>query len=308
MSNILDIEPLRIIAARASAKIGDADLAKRYTRIALARMIEHPSALRPATKDDLEHAPAWAIQAFESGAELSVYRRNAALAARINIVAQRIADTRTVAASDLLQRPDGAAIILEARRFLAKFDRVNFDTAARKALIFSRALATWRDNDDARPLCEAQSLVLLSGAIWHRITSLSELRRIGVEFRNCLARATSAGGYGAYLKRGQAQFWVLRNLDGRGLMVVMTQAPLAKRFNEVKGPGNARIAPDHAALIQLGVALGVQPPPPPPPPPPRPPSVGISPAVLAARTPCRCRLCDPLYVRAPRLRRSGSAP
>ncbi len=305
MSNVLDIEPLRAIARRASAKIGDPNLAERYTRIAVDQMVRDPRCFRPATSTELARAPAWVQTAIERGEEISVYRRNGALAARLNIVARRLADTRAVATADWTARPESGPDILAARLFLAKFDRVNFDTAARKALTYSRVLAAWRDTDDAKPSCDPQSLVLLGGYVWHRLISVVELRRVGAEFRNCLARTTSKGGYGAYLKRGQAQFWVLRDLQGAGLMVAMAPAPLATHFQEVKGPVNARIRADHPALVQLGIAIGVRPTPPEPPP--RPPS-GISPAVLEARSPCRCMLCNPAHMRPLRLRRGGAAP
>jgi hypothetical protein len=304
LSNVLDIEPLRVIAKRASAKVGDDALAERFARIALERLLRDPRSLRPATPAELRKAPSWARAAIERGEELSVYHRNAALAARLNTVARRLADTRAVATADQAARPDAIADIAAARRFLAKFDRVNFDTAAHKALAFSRVLDTWRNNDDARPVCDAQSLVLLTGRIWHRVTSVAELRSVGLELRNCLARTTSNSAYGSQLARGQAQFWVLRDLEGVGLMVAMAPAPRANHFQEVKGPANARIRADHPDLVQLGIAIGVRPPPPEPPPLPP----GISAAVLAARSPCRCTLCNPLHLRPPRLRRSSAAP
>lgn len=306
MSNILDIEPLRRIAKRASANIGDAALAERFAQLALTKLLRDARCVRPATDAEIARAPAWAKAAIERGEEICVYRPNPALAARLNSVARRLADTRAVAAANLSERPDSAADILAAGRFLDKFDRTDFNTAARKALTFSRVREAWRLNDEARRICDAQSLVLLSGRIWHRVTSVVELRKVGQEFRNCLARTTSGGAYGHQLARGQAQFWVLRDLAGAGLMVAMAPAPLATHFQEVKGPGNARIRADDPDLMQLGIAIGVRPPPPAPEPPPRPP--GISAAVLAARSPCRCTLCNPGLGRALRLRRSGATP
>ncbi|MBL8546720.1 MAG: hypothetical protein JNL81_09650 [Hyphomonadaceae bacterium] len=308
MSNVIDLEPLRVTVRRAAAKIGNAELAERFTRIATDYMIRDGRCFRPATPAELERAPSWARNAVARGEPVSVYKRSSALTARLNVVARRLADTRAVAAADWTKRTEAGPDILAAGLFLKKFDRVNFDTAARKALAFSRVLSSWRETDDASPSCDAQSLVLLSGQIWHRITSVAELRRIGGEFKNCLARTTSTGGYGASLKRGKAQFWVLRDLAGAGLIVAMAPAPLATFFQEVKGPSNARVRADAPALVQLGIALGVNPPPPEPPKPPRPPvmtiPIGILPAVLEARQPCRCSLCDPQL----RLRLSRATP
>lgn len=308
MPNVLNVEPLREIARRASYKIRDPKLADRFVRIAVDGLLRDPRAYRAATEADLINAPAWARAAFARGEEISIYRRNPALAARINLVARRIENARTIAATPLDLRPESGAVILDALLFLKKFDRMNFSDAARKSLAFSRALQSWGEDDDAKPICDAQTLVLLGGHIWHRITSVADLRRIGAEFRNCLGRTTSKGGYGASLKRGKAQFWVLRDLQGAGLIVAMAPAPSPTHFQEVKGPSNARIRADHPAVLQLGIAIGVRPPPPTPPEPPRPlaasPLSMILPAVLEARRPCRCSLCDPHL----RLRRSIAAP
>ncbi len=309
MSNVLDIEPLLEIARRASTKIGDPTLAERFIRIAVQKLLRDPRALRPATTADLTNAPDWARVAFVRGEDLSVYRSNPALAARLNVVARQLADTRAVAATEWTQHPDDSAVILDAILFLKKFDRVDFETAAHKAHVFSRVFESWRE-DDTKPQCDPQSLVLLSGQVWHRVNSVAELRRVGVEFRNCLGRTTSNRGYGACLRRGKAQFWVLRDLNGNGLMVAMAPAPRATYFQEVKGPGNARIRAEHPALIQLGIAIGVRPSPPRPPRPPRLatrrvlPLPAILPAIAETRMPCRCMLCDPRL----RLRQTIAAP
>lgn len=310
MSNVIDIEPLRDIARRASAKIGDPKLAERFVTIAVDKLVRDPRALRKATSADLTNAPEWTKAALARGDDLYVYRPNAALAARLNVVARRISETRRLAEMDRTANPDVAALILEANIILKKFDRLNFDTAAEKVLAISNAFDGWRTDNDTRPVCEPQSLVLLSGHIWHRITSVAELRRVGAEFRNCLGRSTGKGGYGAYLRRGTAQFWVLRDLGDNGLIVAMAPSPRPTNFTEVKGPSNARIYNDHPAVVQLGIAIGVRPPPPQPPRPPRPnaprlsPASLILPAVLETRRPCHCTLCDPQL----RLRRSMAAP
>lgn len=302
MPNVIDIGPLRALAKRASDRIGDETIAKRFERITVDRLLRDQRAFRPATEADLARAPDWARQAAARGEEVSVCRRNGALAARVHTVARRVADARRVANTDEAQRPESAAIILAAREFLAKFGRINFDAAARKSLAFSHALAQWREEDDLRKVCEPQALVLLGGFVWHRVTSVSELRKLGREFRNCLARSTTTSAYGGPLVAGRAQFWVLRDLSGAGLIVAMAPAPSATQFVEVKGPNNAPVRADNPQLMQLGIALGVRPLTP------EPPSTPPSARALAldAQGPCRCSLCDPLFWQ--RLRRTRAAP
>jgi len=304
--NVIDINPLRALAKRASERISDRTVAQRFEKIAFDRMLKDPRNFRAARKNDVDNAPAWAREAHANGEELSVYRANGALAARLHTVARRIADACIVAQTAESKRPDDAAAIVEAREFIAKFGRVNFDTAARKALAFSRVLACWKEQDDALSLCDAQSLVLLGGRIWHRITSVTELRQVGGEFRNCLARTTRDSAYGSQLARGTAQFWVLRDVAGKGLIVAMAPAPLATHFLEVKGMNNMAVRSDDEDLLKLGVLLGVRPRTPEPPPP-RPPA-GLAVALAALAQPCRCTLCFPLSARATRLRRSVGAP
>lgn len=268
MPNVIEIDPLRALAKRASAKIGDAAIAKRYERLALDRLLKNPRNFRPALESELEIAPDWARAAVARGETVSVVKPNGGAAARVHKVARQIADACKVAATEQSARPDDAAAIASARKFLAKFSRANFDTAARRSLEFSRLLASWEDDLDASVVCPAQSLVLLGARAWHRITSVAELRKVGREFRNCLARTTRVAAYGGMLTQGLAQFWVLRDIAGAGLIVAMAPAPEATHFTEVKGPRNAVIQPDHRDLVQLGIAIGVKPPPPTPPLPP----------------------------------------
>lgn len=297
MPNVIDVNPLRALAKRASERIGNEAVAKRFERIAFDRMLQDQRNFRPARKSDLDNAPAWAREAAARGEELSVYRANGALAARLHTVARRIACAVLVAATPEKQRPDDAAAIAEAREFIEKFGRVNFDTAARKSLAFARVHTCWQEHDDSLRVCDAQSLVLLGGRIWHRISSVTELRRVGEEFRNCLARTTRTSAYGNSLARGSAQFWVLRDTLGRGLMVAMAPAPLATHFLEVKGPNNIPIRTDDADLLQLGIAIGVRPRTPEPPPPPRSGPGGLAAAIAAMAMPCRCSLCAPRPLR-----------
>lgn len=310
MPNVIDIKPLRALAKRASERISDPAISERFERLALDRLLHDPRNFRAARKSDLVNAPEWAKTAAARGEEVSVYRANGALAARMHTVARRLDEARVVASTDPTERPDYIEEIADAREFIAKFGRVNFDTASRKALTFSRVYGCWQESDDAISVCEAHTLALLGGRAWHRITSVVELRKVGEEFRNCLARTTRTSAYGSQLAQGRAQFWVLRDLaSGRGLIVAMAQAPLATQFIEVKGPNNIPVRSDDESLLQLGILIGVRsttPEPPPPSPPGSPRAVAA--LLTAALEPCRCALCMPHLRRPLRLRRSVGAP
>lgn len=311
MPNVLSLDPVRALAKRASAKIADKDIAERFERLAVDQVLRDRRNFRPVEAEELANAPAWAIEAYVRGEDISVFKTNRALAARLHTVARRLADTCKVANTAAQTHPDDAVRISAARDFLAKFGRVNFEVAAKKALDFSRLLVVWQDDTDATPLCEARTILLLNTRRWQRITSVKDLRAAGREFTNCLGRTQSSGGYGAMLKRGHAQFWVLRDMSGKGLMVAMAPGgPAPTHFLEVKGPRNAYVRLDDADLAKLALAIGMRPAPPPPPPPPPAPPVrvrdpfatppGVLEAVLAARQPCQCNLCVPRIV--PRLR------
>lgn len=305
MTNAIDIEPLRALAKRAGARIENVVVAKRFEAIALAQLLKDARNFRPARESDIARAPQWAKAAHARGEPLSVVRSNRAVSTRVHTVAHRLAKTCKVATADPAAREDDAAAIAAARKFLEKLGNANFDAAARRSLDFSRVLDRWDEQAEMLAVCPAQSLVLLGGRVWHRITSVAELRRVGHEFGNCLARSTRVSAYGALLANGRAQFWVLRTLNGGGLIVAMAPAPFASQFTEVKGPRNAPVRLDDDALVQLGIAIGVRPPPAPEPPPIPP---GIAAAVLAARAPCRCSLCEPRLQRPLRLRRTSAAP
>lgn len=314
MPNVLDIDPVRALARRAAARIVDETIAKRYEKLVIDRVLRDASNFRPIQEAELASAPGWARQAHARGEVVSVYKPNRGVCARVHTVGRRIADAYTVAMTEPDTKPTDRAAIEAARKFLTKLSRANFDVAARKALVFSRVLAGWEENAEAQELCPAQTIILLRGRAWHRITSVIELRQVGREFGNCLARTTRTGSYGGMLASGRAQFWVLRDLQGKGAIVAMAPAPQATQFTEVKGPGNAPIRADDPDLVELGIAIGVRPPPPPPlPPPPRTPRYGeIPPGIVdllaQMQQPCRCDLCVPRFAARPRLRQRSAAP
>lgn len=297
MPNVLDMSSVDALAARTSRRITNRAVAKRFTTLARERILRNPRCFRPATEAELSTGPHWIEDALKRGETISVYLRNAAMATRLYTVARRINDVERLSAMDERAKPERTATIKEARRFLSKMANANFDDTARKALQLSNILAAWERTADSTEMCDDQSLVLLSGRIWRRVTSLTALRAVGREFENCLARATRSGGYGAMLFGGTGQFWVLRDLNGAGHIVACATAPLATRFVEVKGPRNARIASDHADLLQLGTALGVRPAPIPVPTPAAP-RYGDIPTRMREllqqlHQPCRCQLCQP---------------
>lgn len=301
MPNVLCIDPVRALAKRASAKIAVKSIAHRFERLAVLHLLKDSRIFRPVKASELAAAPPWAAEAHSRGEELVVFKSNRALAARLHTVARRIADACKVAETEIATHPNDAAKIVAAREFLAKFSRVNFETAAKKALAFSRVLLAWQDDLDAKPLCEPRTIFLLNGRRWILVTSVKELRAIGREFMNCLGRTQSSGGYGGMLMKGHAQFWVLRDIGGKGLIVAMAAGRAPTHFMEVKGPRNAHVRLDDEDLHALSLIIGISPaPPPPPPPPPAAPPAGVLAIVLAARQPCRCNLCMPRLV--PRLR------
>lgn len=266
MPNVLDAEPIRAFVRRAGAKIADEKIAAQFERIAFKRLLEDPLNFRPARPAELESAPDWARAAHARGEEISVFKLSRGAALRIHGVARRLAHTCKLAAYDCADRPRDATIIAAAREFLDKFERAKFEVAARKALFFARLYATWIDDGDNDPLCPAQIVLSGSGRVWRRVTTMAELRAVGREFCNCLARASSGSAYGGHLRRSQAQFWVLRDSEAAGLIVAMASAPHAVVFSEVRGPRNAHVSADNTDLRRLASAIGIYPPTPPPPP------------------------------------------
>ncbi len=297
MTNAIDITPLRALAKRASARIEDQFIAARFETLALSRLLKDPRNFRPARDTDIKRAPQWAKDAYARGDALHIVSINRTVAARVHTVALRLAKTCKLAATDPMGRPDDLDTITAARKFIRKIDNANFDIVARKTLQYARALDRWDELTELLAMCPERSIVLLGGRIWHRITSVAALRIVGVEFGNCLARTNRTSPYGTLLINGRAQFWVLRAVDGEGLMVAMASVHAPVAFTEVKGPRNTPVRVNDANLAQLGLAIGVRPPPPTPDPPLPP---GLSAAVLAARGPCTCYLCRPRRLRTRR--------
>jgi hypothetical protein len=317
MPNVLDAEPMRAFVRRAGGKIADDKVAARFQRMAFERLLDDPRNFRPAAPAELEAAPDWARQAQARGEDIVVFTLHRGAASRLRGVARRLADAcKLAAALEEATRQRDIAAMAAARDFLDKIDRASFEVAARKALYFSRQLASWTEDRDAEPACAAQTCAATQGRVWERITSVGALRAVGREFHNCLARATRSGSYGGMLRCGLAQFWVLRDAAGEGLIVAMAPAPQAAHFGEVRGPRNAPINCEHPDLVRLARFIGI--PPADPPPPPTPPDAAALEALrrraserMLAAAPSVCRNTVALAPSRPRAlsaaRRSGHA-
>ena len=78
MFNVIDVNPLRALAKRASDRIPNRELAQRFEKIAFDRLVKDARNFRAARQSDIDNAPAWAREAHARGEELSVYRSNGA--------------------------------------------------------------------------------------------------------------------------------------------------------------------------------------------------------------------------------------
>lgn len=266
MPNVLDAEPMRAFARRAAGKIADKKIRERYEKMVFDRLMADSRNFRPALQAEIDEAPSWARAAQDRRDVLCVFKLHRSASTRLHNVARRIELTSMLAAMALEKHPRAAAAINAAREFLEKFERASFEIAARKAYNFARVFESWSDDRDAQSVCADAFVRASMGRMWRRVTSVAELREVGREFRNCLARTAREGSYGGMLTRGIGQFWVLRDPNGVGLMVALAPAPAATHFLEVRGPRNARVSASHVDLMLLAAALGMPSDPPPPPP------------------------------------------
>lgn len=288
MPNVLDIAPLRALARRAAAKIRDDKIAARFERLAINLLLKDERNFRDANAFEIAQADEWAQRAAARGEKVAAFQLHRSASSRLHNVARRLAATCRLAATDETARPRDSATITAARAFLDKLDRASFEVIANKAHRFSRTLALWDDEREIEECCQRRVIDATQGRTWHRVSSVAELRLIGREFHNCLARTTRASpAYGGGLCSGRSQFWVLRGVEGAGLIVAMAAAPAPTKFGEVRGPNNAPIYSDHPDLLVLGRALGMRLNSPPPP------AVTGAALALAARAFCQCLRCMP---------------
>jgi hypothetical protein len=289
MPNVLDIAPLRALARRAATKIQDQKVAARFEKLAIGELLKNDDNFRAANAIELEYGEDWAHGAAARGESIVVFKLQRSVSTKLHAVARRLAETCRMAALDEASRPRDAVVIAAVREFLAKIDRMNFAFVAARTQRYARLLAAWEDQREIEECCQRRVIDATQGRTWHRVTSVAELRLIGREFHNCLARTTRVSAtYGGGLYHGHSQFWVLRGAEGAGLIVAMATAPRATRFVEVRGPNNATIYSDDPYLTCLAHALGMRPGSPPPPPP-----MSGAALALAARQFCQCLRCMP---------------
>ncbi len=265
MPNVLDTDPIQAFACRAAERIDDAAIRGRFIRLAFANLMADSRNFRPASPTELAAAPDWAHKAIARGETVSVFELCHSARMRIHSVARRVAHTRQLAAIDVDANPSQTAAAFMAQGFLDKFDRISFEVMARKAGYYARIYDNADCDQDTKAMCAPQSVLCANSAVWRRITSIAELRAVGREFCNCLARATRASAYGRKLMRGSAQFWVLRDQGGAGLFVAQAPGTSPQFFTEVRGPRNAVVNIHHPEFTRLACAIGIQRNDPPPP-------------------------------------------
>lgn len=260
MQNVLDAAPIAALAQRIAAKIPHQGAATRFARLAFDEMLRDARNFRPVQPDQLPADAAWARRELEAGREVAVFVPHRLATARLRVIARALADT--LAEIDHFERAIGGGLRtrqhanhLAAAEFVAKIDRASFDVIVAKARLFARLRKNRLDDLKAEiRLFAGEEVCAAPGRVWRLIVSVAELWALGREFRNCLARRY-VGGFGARLRSGGAQFWVLRDQTGKGLAVAMAD-PLLRRITEVRGPYNRPVSSDDPDLVQLGQARG----------------------------------------------------
>lgn len=276
MPNVLDVEPVRQAARRIASKIANPMVAARFEKLAYDRLLADPRNFREASAAEISDSPAWAQDAASRGEIVSVFKLNRGASMRLHNLARRLIEVCALATAQAPSHGQGR-YVLAAREFIDKIERASFEVMARKAMSLSRIYAGWSEVSEV--LCAADIVAATQGRAWTRITSLAELRGIGREMTNCLARTSETSAYGGHLKDGRAQFWVLRDARGVALMAAMAPTAAPADFREVKGPRNTPVSRTNADLLCLAKAIlvGGDRPPPPEPPTPAPASLTMMP-------------------------------
>ena len=265
MTNVLDAEPARAFARRAGAKIEDERVRARFERLAFERLLQDSRNFRPATDAELSAAPLWAQYVAARGEPIAAFKLNRSISVRMHNIARRLAATCAFAGADPARHRHVAHVIADARAFLAKIDRANFEVIARKAQRFAHAHARLDEDGDFDQVCPPGLAPSFGGRSWRRVTSVAELRAIGRRFHNCLARPRNGAHHAAMLRMGLRQYWLLRDSEGVGCVLAMADAPEATHFIEVRGPRNTQARGYAADLARLAKAIGMPPEDPPPP-------------------------------------------
>lgn len=258
--NILDAAPIDAMARRMAAKIPLEGPAARIARLIFEYLSADLRNFRNATAVELLTAEPWARREIAAGRPVLVFASNRASAARVRRFAEAVRDTcaevdHLTALEPITPREE--ELKRAAADFIAKLDRASFETIELKARMFARGY-TRRQEDKraARRLCADEEVFSSPGRVWRRITSVADLWGVGKEFGNCLTRASRhGGGFSRRMTEGDAQFWVLRDQNGKGLMVVMIYM-LERRIAEARGPRNAPVFADDPDLAALARAKG----------------------------------------------------
>jgi hypothetical protein len=254
MPNVLNEATLRAFAQRVALKIPDERVRARFACLAFRRLHSEARNFRPATGADIECGPEWARAAAARGDQLVVFAVNRGAAQILHNLARRLAVTCKLA-EVAHGGPGVVAAAAQARSFLARFDRVSFDFAALRGRQFAHIVSALADSRDAEPLCAPAALPATHGRCWRRVVSLSELRAIGHEFRNCLARLEADSTYASLFVQERVQYWLLRGPKGDGRMLAMVGLEGPARFMDVRGRRNAPVRPRNPDLACLASAL-----------------------------------------------------
>jgi hypothetical protein len=257
MPNVLDPAPIAALTRKMAAKIPHAGAAARFAKLAFEEMVNEKRNFRAARPDELPPEAVWARREVEAGREVAVFQLNRAVVTRLRRTARALADT--CAELDHFEPiRDGLSarqrtICHAAAEFIAKIDRASFEILAARARVFARERKRRLDEEKATLVLFVDAEICAApGRVWRRIVSVSALWAVGREFRNCLARRT-INGYGTRLRNGSAEFWVLRDQTGKGLMVAMACGFLG-RITEVRGPRNRPVSSDDPDLAHLAEA------------------------------------------------------
>jgi hypothetical protein len=272
MNNFICTAALEKMALRVAAPIPDRRAAQRYGALARHALLTDPRTALPASPEDLDCAPAWALKAAAEGRALHVFCPDPDLVSELRRGARALRDAwlewrdlaRAAAApNDTLADTREDMVARFAGELFAKLERMPLDIACEKARWVSgerrRRKRAIRAEEKLFPI---EEIFAAPGRVWRRVVSTAELAAIGSEMRNCLAARSGRHLYYARrLAADSARFWVLRDERGAVLAAVMLNAP-EPRLLEAHGPRNSPINRSDPAFCALLDARGVVLPPP----------------------------------------------
>jgi hypothetical protein len=100
-----------------------------------------------------------------------------------------------------------------------------------------------------RPRAPQTTLTLVDSWAAHRVATELDLSRLGHDFKNCLAGGSFAEQHQRHLRRGEYEYWVLR--DDRGAARCLLQTDPMRYVVEAKGQGNGSLTGCRDALIDF---------------------------------------------------------